>query len=214
MTATPREAGRVTYSAEIRALKRNLRMNQRQEAVMIGSILGDGHLDANWSKTNYRLKISQSVRQQEYVQWKYGIFRDWVLTGPKVHRTTNSLRFGTISHPEITHLHSVFHRGRKKIVPDTIGDYLSPLALAVWFMDDGNIRKTGDRVYGYYINTQSFTQDENALLAGVLNKKFGITTAIYQNHGKPRLYIGAKSKSLFREIVRPFVLPSLQYKLG
>jgi hypothetical protein len=189
-------------------------MDQRQQAVLIGSILGDGHLAENWSKTNYRLKVSQSVAQQEYVQWKYGVFREWVLTGPKVHESTNSMRFATISHPYLTHLHDTFYRRRVKVLPNNIGDLLSPLAVAVWFMDDGNIRKTNGKVYGYYINTQSFTRGENALLAGVLKEKFGIEVAIYENHGKPRLYIGARSKALFREIVGPYVLPPLQYKLG
>jgi hypothetical protein len=81
-------------------------------------------------------------------------------------------------------------------------------------MDDGNIRKVGDRVYGYYLNTQSFSFAENEILANILQSQFGIHAMIYRNHGKPRLYIGAKSKLIFRSLLEPYVLPSLKYKLG
>ena len=189
-------------------------MNQRQQDVLIGTILGDGHLAENWSKTHYRLKVGQSVRQAEYVRWKYEMFRDWVLTPPKVHRSTRSLRFATISHPDITHFRNMFYQGRKKVLPNNIGALLSPLAVAVWFMDDGNIRKTDNKVYGYYINTQSFSERENEALQGILKKRFGVRAAIYQNNGKPRLYIGAGGKAIFRSLVQPYILPSLQYKLG
>jgi hypothetical protein len=110
----PREAGRITYSAEIRNLKTRLRLNERQKAVLVGGLLGDSHLAENWSKTNYRLKIGQSKEQEEYVLWKYRMFRDWVLTEPKTHVSTNSVRFGTISHPELTYFHNIFYTGRKK----------------------------------------------------------------------------------------------------
>ena len=79
MKAIPREAGRITYSTEIRNLK-NIKIDDFQKAVIIGSILGDGNLNGNWSKTNYRLKISHSVKQSEYVWWKYEILKDLVLT--------------------------------------------------------------------------------------------------------------------------------------
>ncbi len=214
MKIIPREAGRITYSAEIRDLKKRLQLNQGQKEVLIGSILGDGHLAENWSKTNYRLKISQCKEQEEYVNWKYDIFRDWVLTEPKLHMKTNSMRFATISHPEISRFRELFYQGRRKIIPENISELISPLTLAVWFMDDGNVRKTNRTVYGYYINTQSFLLRENEVLVEVLKRKFGVSAAIYKNHGKPRLYIGAESKKAFRRILEPFILPSMQYKLG
>ena len=66
MKVIPREAGRVTYSTEIRDLKK-IGFDEYQRAVIIGSILGDGCLCENWSKTNYRLLIMHSVDQKEYI---------------------------------------------------------------------------------------------------------------------------------------------------
>ena len=66
MKIIPREAGRITYSTEIRDLKK-LNFSDIQKEVLIGNILGDGHLCENWSGTNFRLKISQAKRQEDYV---------------------------------------------------------------------------------------------------------------------------------------------------
>ena len=74
MKVIPREAGRVTYSTEIRNLK-SVNFSEYQKAVIIGSILGDGCLCENWSKSNYRLMISHSIDQKEYIGWKYKILK-------------------------------------------------------------------------------------------------------------------------------------------
>lgn len=60
--AIPREAGRVTYSTNIRALKR-IPMSELQ-SLITGSLLGDVCLHENWSKTNYRLQVRHSKDQE------------------------------------------------------------------------------------------------------------------------------------------------------
>lgn len=210
----PREAGRTTYSTEIRALKKRLVLDDNQKAIVIGTILGDGCLCDNWSKTNYRLKMSHSIKQREYVLWKYGILRDWILTEPKVYEKTKSITIRTISHPELTDLHGIFYRDKKKIIPKNIQDLLNPLTMAVWFMDDGNIIRDKSRFCGYHMNTQSFTFKENERLAEILNSEFKILCTVQKNHGKHRLHIGSRSRNQFTDLICDYVLPSLQYKLG
>ncbi|MEN9524540.1 MAG: endonuclease family [Candidatus Parcubacteria bacterium] len=109
----PRETRRVTYSTEIRNLKK-LGFNEFQKAVIIGTILGDGCLCENWSKTNYRLLIMHSVDQKEYILWKYSILKQWILSEPRFYSKNNSLTIHTISHPELTGLHGIFYRDNKK----------------------------------------------------------------------------------------------------
>lgn len=110
----PREAGRITYSTNIRKLKL-LPLNDIQRAVAIGSILGDGNLSSNWSNTNYRLKISHSIKQTDYILWKYEILKDFVLTKPCVYKKTKSISFRTISHNEFTKFYKLFYSFGKKL---------------------------------------------------------------------------------------------------
>ena len=214
MKAIPREAGRVTYSKEIRALKK-ISLDEAERAIIIGNILGDGCLCENWSKTNYRLIILHSIRQKEYIEWKYQMLKSWILTPPRYYLKTNSLAIRTVSHPELSVFRSVFYKEGKKTIPSNVGEYLvNPLTLAVWFMDDGNAVKHNEETYGYHLNTQSFTKSENEFLAGILQGMFGIKCTIQENHRKSRIYIGSKDRRKFASLIETFVIPSMQYKLG
>ncbi|OGN09122.1 MAG: hypothetical protein A3J46_05205 [Candidatus Yanofskybacteria bacterium RIFCSPHIGHO2_02_FULL_41_11] len=209
----PREAGRITYSTEIRNLKKRLFLNDRQKSIVIGSILGDGNLSPNWSSTNYRLSIGQSEKQKDYLMWKYELLKDWILSKPRYYERTRSLSFRTISHQLLTDLYRKFYKDSKKIVPKDIKDLLTPESIAVWYMDDGNIRRNNGRVYGYYLNTQSFSREENEYLSQVFQDKYDIKSLVIRNKNNHRLYIGV-DRSKFREVVKDFIIPSMQYKLG
>ena len=215
MKVIPREARRITYSSEIRSLKL-LPFDKRQMAVIIGTILGDGCLMRNWSKTNYRLQIRQSADQKDYLMWKYGILKQWILSEPKLYIRTNSYTARTISHPQLTDIWKKFYPEGKKIIPKDISDLIrDPLTLAVWFMDDGNIRKNKEGLLmSYDINTQSFTKKENERLKNVLCNLFGLHTTINLNNGYYRLHVSAYDKFVFRDLVKEFIVPSMRYKLG
>lgn len=213
--AIPREAGRITYSASIRKMKRVL-LDEYQKAVIIGSILGDAYLEANWSKTNYRMGIRHSVDQEKYVQWLYEILKPLVLTPPQYYERTRSTWFRTISHPELSEWQKIFYREGKKVIPETIAQYLSnPITIAVWFMDDGNVVTRKGKTCGYNLNTQSFSENENRLLAEAMNELYGIRCTLERNHQYYRLAIYQKwSRDAFAALIREHILPSMIYKIG
>jgi hypothetical protein len=98
-----------------------------------------------------------------------------------------------------------------KIVPLNIEEYLTPLALAIWFMDDGSRLGRGAR-----IATNCFTLEEVNFLCNVLYRKYNIIATPHKC-GKDKghiIYIHVNSMKLFIKIVKPFLLPSLYYKLG
>lgn len=214
--AIPREAGRITYSTKIREMKK-ISLSEFQKAVLVGTILGDACLEGNWSKTNYRLQVRQSVDQEDYVTWKYDIFKNIVLTPPQHYERTNSVWFRTISHTDITELYRLFYPQGKKIIPESvIGELLrNPITLAVWFMDDGNLVRKNGEVRGYHLNTQSFSEEENEFLCKVLLSTYGISGSVEKNHTYFRiaLYKQQDRKRLVKAI-QEYILPSMQYKIG
>lgn len=219
MKAIPREVQRVTYSSEIRNLKKRLRLNDIQRAIVYGTLLGDACLMESWSnegdKKRYRLKVDHSIKQQAYVRWKYQKLHSWFLSPPKYSERTRSLRLSTVSHPELTALHEQFYWDGRKVLPRDFTAMLhNPLMLAVWFMDDGNVRRQYGSTYGYHLNTQSFTDAENELLQHAFMEELGISAMLHRNHGKYRIYFGAAGREEFRKIVAPYVIPSMRYKLG
>jgi len=211
----PREAGRITYSADIRAMKR-IPLDEYQKAVVVGLILGDAYLEANWSKTNYRLGVRHSKDQEEYVEWTYEVLKSLVLTPPQYYDPTRSVWFRTISHAGLSELYQIFYPEGKKIIPETIALHLSnPVTIAVWFMDDGNVQRRQGKVSGYNLNTQSFSEKENLLLAEAMQKVYGIRCTIERNHKYYRLGIYTKdSRIVFANLIREHLLPSMRYKLA
>src|SRR5215510_2035823 len=93
-----------------------------------------------------------------------------------------------------------------KIIPHNIEKYLTPLALAIWFMDDGS--KLGK---GAKIATNCFKYKELQFFCNILLKKYNIIVKL-NSGGKNKgyvLYIHSKSMPLFSKIVKPYILPSL-----
>ena len=70
----------------------------------------------------------------------------------------------------------MFYGSGNKVVPTNISDYLTPLAVATWFMDDGTC-SSGNLVFA----TQSFTLEENNILSEALMTNFGIHARIWKS---------------------------------
>lgn len=46
-------------------------LSSRQDAILIGNILGDGHLQLSENGKKTRLRFNHSIKQSEYVEWQY-----------------------------------------------------------------------------------------------------------------------------------------------
>ena len=98
-----------------------------------------------------------------------------------------------------------------KVVPVNIEQYLTPLALAIWFMDDGS--KLGK---GAKIATNSFLQEDIIFLCKVLYSRYKINATIHKD-GKGKgytIYVDVKSMPVLSKIIKPHMLPTMYYKLG
>ena len=204
----------------IEARKSTLKLSNIQREVLIGTLLGDGCLETQNNSRTYRLKIEHSLLQKEYVDWKYGIFKDWVLTEPKVREYVaygllrKNYRFSTVSHGALRFYAQQFYRNGEKIIPQTIHKWLSPLALAVWFMDDGSIKSNQHRAL--VIHAQSFKEGDLRRIILILEKKYGIESVLRKrNDGNGFvIYLTAHTIQRFIATVENFILPSMKYKLG
>jgi len=136
-------------------------LTEEQNQILIGLLLGDG---AMRKKTHALLEINHSYKQREYVDWLYKIFQDFIETPPKKRKTNGNrvaYRFTTKSLPVFTQFYNQFFINGHKVIPNNL--VLSPLSLAVWYMDDGSRCDTD-----IYLNSQQFTQDEQEMLVSIL----------------------------------------------
>ena len=136
---------------------------------------------------------------------------------PRLYEPTQSLRLRTIGHAALTALMPVFYPCGKKVLPETIANIMAdPLAVAVWFMDDGNVKRNSDGdCVGYNLNTQSFTHQENTTIQRLFWDVCGIHASVEKNKGYFRIGMYQKeSREKFRDLIKQHVIPSMQYKLG
>ena len=184
-------------------------LTQEQKSIIIGTLLGDGTLRLQKGRKNALLEINHALSQKEYVNWKYKHLSNLVRTPPKLRKSNGkrmAYRFTTLSLPELTVLYRRFYNNGKKIIPNDL--ILSPLALAVWLMDDGSKSRNS-----LYLNTQQFNLVEQRQLQKILNDQWNIKTTLNKDKTYYRIRIGIKYVNRFKEIVKPFIIPLFDYKL-
>ena len=200
----------------LRAYKASLRMSERQKQLLTGMLLGDAHLERQRGALTARLKIEHSVKQWAYVHWKFSEWRDWVRTPPRVRDRVNRLGtvsanigFATLAHEELEEYRERFYRNRRKVIPDDL--LLTPLSMAVWFMDDGSRKSSQCR--GLYLNTQGFSSQEVDLLRLVIERDVGVETSVREQADGLQIYVPSRSATELSLYMHREVLPSMRYKL-
>lgn len=202
---------------QIELIKQQLKMSSRQREILIGLLLGDGHLETQNNGRTYRLKIEHSVKQREYVDWLYQEFRDWVLTPPQVkvglryETAYQKYAFQTLSVPSLRFYAQQFYDKRKKVIPVRIAKWLTPLALAVWYMDDGSIKSNQHTTVLF--NTQGFDRSDIVRLQAALLKNFGIQTGIRTQADGLQIYLLSETIPQCKQLIENRIHPSMRYKL-
>src|SRR3989344_155382 len=177
---------------EIRVLAESIKLTDQQEQILIGLLLGDGHLETQNQGRTFRLKVEHAISQKDYVDWLYDKFKNLALTKPqiKLQMVAGKMRekywFSTISTGSFRFYAQQFYVNRKKVVPEIIAKFASPLSLAVWFMDDGSLKSKHHRAR--IINTQCFDDISLKRLQTML-EKFGIKTTLRQQKEGKQIYI-------------------------
>ncbi len=111
----------------------------------------------------------------------------------------------TRSLPALTPYYGLFYEAGKKRAPEV---ELSPLALAVWFMDDGSRSRTA-----VYLNTQQFDQHSQQVLLRLLREQWGIEGALNRDKTYHRIRLSVVGTARLARLVEPYLLPELRYKL-
>ncbi|MBI2676848.1 MAG: hypothetical protein HYX21_02805 [Candidatus Yanofskybacteria bacterium] len=207
-------------SNKIEEYKKTLKLSEFQRQVLVGTLLGDGCLETQNNGRTYRLKIEHSIAQKDYVVWKYQVFKNFILSEPRIHKRISygllrkNYCFSTVSHRSLRFYGQQFYKNGKKTMPKIISKIISPLALAVWFMDDGSIKSKQHKAL--VIHSQSFNKQDLLKIVEVLDKKYGINSTLRKREDGSGyiLYLLSKTVEKFIDLVKENILPSMKYKLG
>jgi superfamily II DNA or RNA helicase len=199
-----------------------------QEQIVLGGLLGDASV-SHPTRDLWDICFSQSTKQEDYLRFKCRILAPLGVSEVSFYQTElqsgtqQMCRFRVNGNAFLTsHLRAnQFIRDfGKAITPDFL-DRLGPLALAVWYGDDGSlseyVRRDGSVSRRIVLNTQGFKRAEVELLAGYLRWKWGVVARVRKVTNKKRqssyhtLYLNNQAANRFLTLL-PGALPGVEYK--
>lgn len=186
-------------------------------SLIIGSLLGNSYLDKN--EKGVRVVFIKCSGNVEYLMQYYNYLKALgfcKLKRPNLNKViikkNKILYYWKANSYYLTQfewLYEMFYKQNRKTIPSNLKEYLTPLSLSTWYLDNT------DKLY--LCDNQSFDLNNENLnyIAQILKDKYNICT--YQNlesKGKLAFYIEDKSLNNFSETVKPYIPSSLQYKLN
>ncbi len=197
--------------------KKELSLSGFQREILIGLILGDGHLETQNNGRTFRLKVEHSITQKDYTDWLYEQFKDFCESGVYTKEKNNKIYVGfrTVSTGLLRFYAKQFYGNGIKMVPDKFDKFLSKTSLAIWYLDDGSRKSLNHNTYN--IHSLGYTMEDLKKLQHALEKNFSIKTTLHkQKITHWRIYIPSESTDKFTEIILPYIkmFNSMRHKIG
>ena len=199
------------------------KFNKDSRNLLISMLLGDGTIS-----NNNVFKLSHGYKQKEYLEWKIKLLNDHGIknNGLKEYVSTKGYNTGDVVYytqlsviPFIKLLRRIIYKPKKNYSNRKLLNRLDALGLAIWYMDDGhiNIRKTKDKIHGFYIKIATcLSKEENQIIIDYFKEVWNINFYHFKE-GKNTysLCCGTKEGLKFIEIIKPYITdcPSMLYKI-
>ena len=189
--------------------------------ILVGILLGDGHIVRRSSTGNSRLVYAQTALiHKEYFNFVYNIFKPFcvkdhmpqlrTIRDNRTNKTYSAISFTTMQLPCFNVFKDMFYLSNVKKVPNNIYELLTPRGLAFWIMDDGSRHGLG-----LHLSVYAFSNEDLDKLLFVLQDKFNFRCSIHYNRDrKPRIYIFKESMDKLRHLTSPYFVKEMLYKLG
>ncbi|MBA3605931.1 MAG: recombinase RecA, partial [Acidimicrobiia bacterium] len=196
-------------------------LSEQQWQVVLGGLMGDGALSETRHRASARFRWGHGAKQVEYGDWKASLFANI-----GVRRSTNAK--GAVFHDvrplvELAELRHAVYFGGKKVLSDDYLKELTPLALAVWYMDDGSLairakgvqERTREGSGRSEICVAAFDVGSQRRLRDYLADVWGIHARLADRGARriPFLTFPKDETVKLQALVAPFVHPSMEYKL-
>jgi recombination protein RecA len=198
-------------------------LSDQQMQVILGSLMGDGNLSPNrQGRSGTRFRLGHGAKQADYLDWKVSML------GNIGHSRTVNGKGAVFADftplAELAELHDVvyFGGGKKHLTWDYLKE-LTPLALAIWYMDDGSftVRSKGvqERTQGgsgrIEICVEAMSPGSRERLVQYLRDTHGLNVRLRLagTAQKAVIVFSTAGTEKFQKLVAPYVHPSMEYKL-
>ena len=199
------------------------KFNKESRNLLISMLLGDGTIS-----NNNVFKLSHGYKQKEYLEWKINLLNEYGIknNGLKEYVSTKGYNIGDVVYytqlsiiPFVKLLRRIIYKPKKNYANRKILNRLNALGVAIWYMDDGhiNIRKTNNKIHGFYVKIATcLSKENNQIIIDYFKEVWNVS--FYQfKEGKETysLCCGTQEGIKFIEIVKPYIesCPSMIYKI-
>lgn len=200
------------------------KLSKEQKSLLIALLLGDGTISSN-----YVFKLSHSEEQREFLTWKHDLasklgfklngIKEYICTcGYNKGKTVLYTQFSI--NPTIKALRRSIYIPKKTITRRLL-NWLNPLGIAIWYMDDGcinvNTSKQRSSIYHSIRIATCVNQDTAEEIIKYFLEVWNIKFRLF-HEGKETYSIVTSSEEdcrNFISIIKPYILqvPSLKYKI-
>ncbi|MGQ4597638.1 intein-containing recombinase RecA [Nocardia sp. R6R-6] len=216
------EAGEIIAGDRVLSTE-TFRLSDQQLQVVLGSLMGDGNLSPNrFDRNGVRFRIGHGAKQHEYLDWKVSLLGNIEHSVRVNDKGAKFVDFTPL--PELGELQRAVYLGDgKKFLSEEFLKTLTPLALAIWYMDDGSfaLRSKGvqERTAGgsgrIEICVEAMSEGSRVRVRDYLRDTYQLDVRLRSagTAGKAVLVFSTKATAEFQELVAPYVTPSMEYKL-
>lgn len=207
-------------------------LQQQQQDLIFGTLLGDGSLQTENGGRTWRYRALHKEEHRDYLYHKYEILKSLCNSSPnygevldsRTNKTYKRNYFNTTQNSSLNFFGNMFYTYDSinnkwvKDVPLKVEKFLTPTALAYFYMDDGAI-KWLNHSNAMRICTESFSHDGIIRVQKALKNLYNVDTSLTKKVLKDgttgyRIAIPEKSSSVFREVIRPHLIDCMKYKVS
>ena len=190
-------------------------------SAIVGMVAGDAGLRKQKGCRSVSLRITHAERQGEYLAHKRDIlqnlFKEWEIPIRPINNSGYpGVRLETRNHPKLRAIYKWFYSDGERRFSRRILNYLTPIGIALWYMDDGSLsyKKRAGKVHGREIHLNTYCSLEEAkVIQAYFKEVWDVSWTIVPNKGLFRLRMGASEAKKFFSIIEPHMIPTMRYKI-
>lgn len=200
------------------------KLSKEQKSLLIGLLIGDGTISSN-----YVFKLSHSAEQKEYLEWKVNLLNKLGIKNNGIKKYINTCGYNIGKEvlysqmsviPTIKALRKTVYIPKKTITRRLL-NWLTPLEIAIWYMDDGHINVNTSKQRSSIQHTIKIATCVDESTIGMIIQYFlDVWNIKFRKfpEGKEAFSLASSSEedySKFVNLVKPFVeqVPSMLYKI-
>ena len=190
--------------------------------IVYGMLLGDSSIgyDKRCKSKNIKIQTTHGESQLDYLKFKKKLFGSNNFKyniGRSGYCDNNIYSAYLIADKNISmHINNDCYINNKKTITKKFIEKLTPISLAFWYMDDGNLKHKDlkdPNSPNIIISTCGFSKEENELLIDTLINKFGVQCNLRKEKDKYwSIYITTEGTKVFLNLITKYMPKCMRYK--